>query len=187
MKIYDITSNMREIMDRMSEANIHDGSPSKEQSDAIKQAYSDFEAATGDLKTKVKNTISFALELRTEREAREAHIASIIENVIKKMADQNKRDLMKEEWLLGTVHGAMQAVGHYEAIKYEEFTVAMQKQPHSCVIDNLDALSKEYLRFIPAVAESTAPDKKKILADLKDGLVIAGASLSQVAYRLVIK
>lgn len=47
-------------------------------------------------------------------------------------------------------------------------------------------LPPEYLRIIPAVPESVEPDKKKIAADLKMGVIIEGARLVP-SVRLAIK
>jgi len=188
LKLYEINSVMRALMDTLSDLPLNaDGKPL----DAAAQAEHDaalaaFESTSNDLRTKLRAYVGYALELRVQREAREAAMDAIAKNVLQKMAAANERDLKKEAWLLGAVQGTMQSMA-MAPIKCDEFTIALQKLPKTVVISNEDALPSEYLRTIPAVAESTAPDKKKILADLKEGVVIAGAELSQDAYKLAVK
>lgn len=189
MKIYEITAVMRALMDTLSDRPINeDGKPLDPESQAEHDAaLVAFEGATDDLRTKLRAYVAYALELRTEREGRQAMMDAIAANVLDKMDKANQRDLKKEEWLLAQVHGSIQATGLPMPLKFPEFAINMQKMPQTCEITNSESLPAEYLRTIPAVAESTAPDKKKILADLKEGVVIAGAALSQVAYKLTVK
>lgn len=189
MKFYEITSVMRALMDTLSDLPLNEeGKPLDKDAQAEHDAaLAAFESTTDDMRTKLRAYVAYALELRTEREARQATMDAIVNNVLDKMNKANQRDLKKEEWLLAHVHGSIQAVGLPVPIKFPEFTINMQKMPLTAEIANADAIPSEYLRIIPAVAESTAPDKKKILAHLKDGVVISGAALSQAAYKLVIK
>ena len=188
MKIFEISAVIRSLMESLSSyEEPADEKAKAELEEAQKQAMGLLDEATGDLKTKVKAMTAYALELRTERESREARIDAIKRNILHPMELQNLRDQKKEQWLLETVQGALTSVSYTDPLKFEEFTVALQKMPLTAVIENPSSIPKDYLRVIPAVAESTAPDKKKILADLKDGVVIAGAKLSGISYKLVIK
>ena len=189
MKIYEITASVRALLDSLSDIAVDDGSTDAEKSAAAKEnqrIMDEFVVESKDLKDRIHWMVGYAKELKTEREAREAKIQKVVENILEPMNRANQRDLKKEDWLLATVKGAMTTV-HLDKLKFDEFTVALQKMPQTAVIDNVDALPPEYLRTIPAVSASTAPDKKKILTDLKDGVVVVGASLSQDAYKLVVK
>jgi hypothetical protein len=185
MKLYEITSVMRALLDTLSDNTPMSNSDEDRAEHAA--ALAAFEGTSDDFREKLRAMASYAIELKTEREARQAHMDLIVANVLEKMDKANKRDLAKEDWLLSAVHGAMNALNYTKPIVYETFTLALQKMPLTAVISNADALPKDYLRIVPAVAESSAPDKKKILTDLKDGIVITGAELSQPATKLVIK
>jgi hypothetical protein len=58
--------------------------------------------------------------------------------------------------------------------------------PPKVEIEDAAKLPAEYLREIPAVAASTAPDKKKLADDMKQGVIVAGAKLVP-GVRLAIK
>jgi hypothetical protein len=184
-KLYEITSAMRALMDTLSDAPMN--GDTDEAKAEHKLALAAFESTTDDLRQKLRAYTAYALELRVEREAREAHIAAIIANVIDKMHKANERDQKKENWLLEQVRTVSLATGMLTPMKFPEFTIALQKLPGSCVIKDEAALPTEYLRTVPAVAESRVPDKKKLLADLRDGLVIPGAALSEAQYALKVK
>ncbi len=180
---------MRALMDTLSDASLcedlqHGDIQAIADHQAAQQA---FDETTQDLHAKLRAYVAYALELRVERQAREAYMDAIVANVLDKMRRANERDQKKEEWLLGRVKEVVEQYQVPMPLKCKEFTIALQKLPPSCEITNENALPTEYLRHIPAVAASTAPDKKRILADLKDGVVIPGANMSKATYKLVIK
>jgi hypothetical protein len=189
MKLYEITGVMRALMDTISDLPLNeDGKPLDENAQAEHdKAMAAFQDTSNDMRDKMRAMTAYALELRVEREARQAMIDAIASNVLDKMNKANQRDLRKEEWLLSQVQGSIQMLGVPLPLKFPEFTINLQKQPQSVQVQDESAIPSEYLRTIPAVAESTAPDKKKIAADIKEGVVIPGVTLSDVTYRMTIK
>ncbi len=65
-------------------------------------------------------------------------------------------------------------------------TLSLVNNAPKVIIDDERILPLEYLREIPPVEASFAPDKKKIAADIKEGVVINGAHL-EPSVRLSIK
>jgi hypothetical protein len=186
MKLYEITDALRAIMGVLSEP-----APPVEAGEAYttwlqqrEAAQEAFDAAGGDLKHKLRAYVAFATELRVEREARAAKIDAIKANVIDKMLRQNERDAQKEEWLLSTARAVIDQFEVPMPLKFAEFTVALQKLPRCAEVVDPALLPAEYKRIVPEYSE---PDKRKILADLKEGVVIAGARLSAPACKLVVK
>jgi hypothetical protein len=186
VKLYEITEEMRALLHALSELSVNKDEEDEEARAMHAAALAAFEATTDDLRDKLRAYTAFALELRCEREARAAHMDAIIANVLDKMRRQNERDLRKEEWLLATVKTTIE---QYQAVpmslRFEEFTLKLQRLPPHCEITDARAIPADYLRHPPAPLPE--PDKKKLLDDLKEGVLIPGAALSRPEFKLVIK
>lgn len=88
-----------------------------------------------------------------------------------------------EERLRGYILTIMQAHG-IEKAKGTTTTFTVVKNPPSVDVVDEAALPVDYIRVVP---ETTAPDKKKLLSDLKDGKSIPGAALKDGGHRLQIR
>ena len=86
---------------------------------------------------------------------------------------ENKRILENRvEYLKSKIIDFMKATGQKSA-NAGTFKLTMRENK-SCEIENIDLIHMEYMREIPAKLE---PDKKSMLAALKNGEKISGASL----------
>ena len=184
MKLYEITAVMRSLLDTLSEAALSTDEDSAEALAAHAAAQAAFDATTEELESKLRAYIAFALELKVEREARQAQMDIIVSTVLDKMRKQNERDQKKEEWLMAQVEGTILQWHIPMPLKFKEFTLKLQKQPPRCEIADSSAIPPEYIRVIPASQE---PDKRAILADLKEGVIIPGVALAPAAFKLVVK
>lgn len=185
MKLYEITGMMRDILLRLAEPLPDQSDPNYELARFERESAERLLAGTEmDMKEKLRAYVAVAMELKCEREARLAEIDRIEANVLAKMRAQCERDARKEEWLMDT---AARVIAQFDVplpIKYKEFTLSRRKQPGACKVLDLDAVPLEYTRLVP---ESREADKKKILADLRDGVVIPGCALSAESYVLTVR
>lgn len=185
MKLYEIAELMREILSTLAEPEPDPDAPEYAIVMAERELARDALEQTGlDMKAKLHAYVALAQELRAEREARELEIERIEATVLERMRAQCKRDAAKEQWLMDT---AAQAIRQFEVplpIKYLEFTLSRRKLPPSVRVVDPRAVPEEYQRIVPELHE---PDKKKILADLKDGVVIPGVELAEGGYALTVR
>jgi hypothetical protein len=185
MKLYEITEVMREILMTLAEPV-----PAPDDPDyAIRMAEREAaEAALGqtemDMRDKLRAYVAVAQELKVEREARELEIARIESTVLERMRTANAQAARKEQWLMESAAAVIRQFDVALPLKYLEFTLSKRKNPPSCQILDPSMLPAEYFRIVP---ETREPDRKKILADLKDGVVIEGAKLADVTYTLTVR
>lgn len=187
MKLYEITDALRAIIARLAEtaAALDDDPDCADAQRAHAEAEAAYEAVGGDLRDKLRAYCAYALELRVEREARQAKMDAIVGIVLEPMRRQNERDEKQETWLLDTVKATIALHDVALPLKYDEFRVALQKLPAKVGRIDADLLPDGYWRAPPAPPRE--PDKRAILDDLKEGVVVPGASLAPLAYKLVIK
>ena len=88
---------------------------------------------------------------------------------------QNRRHTVENKiaGLKAYLDEAMKATG-IEKIKGNIFTIGFQKNPPSVEILNIKAIPGKY--FVP---QEPTPNKKMILAELKEGQIIPGAGIKQ--------
>lgn len=131
----------------------------------------------GDLNHKIEN-IGFAIRNR------EAILAGKQEAI--KAMEASAITIEKEiERLAKLAVDLLTATGHKKA-GGQALTLSVVPNQPKVVIEDENAIPAEYLREIPAVAASTAPDKKKLADDMKAGVIVAGAKLVP-SVRLAIK
>lgn len=122
----------------------------------------------GDLNDKLQN-LGFAIKNR------EAVLAGKQEAI--KSLEASAVSLEKEiERLKGLALSLLQATGHKKA-GGQYLTLSVVANPPKVEIEDQDKLPAEYLREIPPVPASTAPDKKKILDDAKQGVIVPGVKV----------
>lgn len=122
----------------------------------------------GDLNTKMEN-LGFAIKNR------EAILAGKQEAI--KAMEATAVSVEKEiERLKKLAIDLMTATNHKKA-GGSHLTLSVVPTPGKVEVDPAAVLQPEYLREIPPVPASTAPDKKKIGDDLKAGVIIEGARL----------
>lgn len=122
----------------------------------------------GDLNQKMEN-IGFAIRNR------EAILAGK-QDAIKAMEDSAISIEKEIDRLKKLAIDLLTATGHKKAGGQALMLSVVPNQP-KVVIEDEAALPAEYLREIPPIPASTAPDKKKIADDMKAGVIVAGAKL----------
>jgi hypothetical protein len=143
--------------------------------DAQLQIY--FDAIEGDFDRKVEN-IGFLIK---NREAVKVGKVAAITSM-EKSCEQIDKDVDRLKKMLAALlvaTGKKKVPGAY-------FDISWQNNAPSCDVIDEAEIPAPYWREIPPVPASKAVDKKAILADLKEGVVIPGAKLKQ-SIRLNIK
>lgn len=185
MKLYEITDVLREILMVLAEPEPDPQAADYDLQMAERQtALAALDRYEGDLKDKLRAYIALAQELRCEREARDAEIERIERNVLDRMRRANEHSARKEEWLMRSAQAVIEQFNVPLPLKYLEFTVSRRKNPACCKVLDPAALPAEYLRVVP---ETREPDKRKLLADLREGCIIPGAALSDAGYSLTVR
>lgn len=90
------------------------------------------------------------------------------------MKDRVKRTINHHNWLKDILAFSMKRLNVHK-VENHELTVAFSKNPPRVVIDDEQAIPCDYQK----VKTEQVVDKKKLRADLLDGLVIPGAHLEQ--------
>jgi hypothetical protein len=73
------------------------------------------------------------------------------------------------------LQGSMEAAG-LEKIKIDTFTIALQNNPPTLIVHNLNEIPAEFITIIP---EQHQPDKTAIKAAIKEGRKVPGVTLQQ--------
>lgn len=185
MKLYEINDVMRALIDTISDIplNEHGKAFSAEDQEMHDSAMLSFQDTSERMTDKIRAVIAYSLELDTQIEARAAQIDAIENNVLSKLRKANDRDQKKAVWLRDYASGAIQINALPMPMKFSEFTVALQKNPQSVEIHNSEAIPDEYKTLETVVKVS----KKMLGDDLKAGVIIPGAGLSPVSYRMTVK
>jgi hypothetical protein len=185
MKLYEITEVMREILMTLAEPEPAPDDPDYAILMAEREAAQDALGQTEmDLRDKLRAYVAVAQELKVEREARELEIARIESTVLERMRTANAQAARKEQWLMESAAAVIRQFDVALPIKYLEFTLGKRKSPPSCQVLDPSLIPDEYLRIVPEVRE---PDRKKLLTDLKEGVIIPGAKLADVTYTLTVR
>lgn len=156
MKLYEITKEYEEILN-----DLYD-----DQGEINPQALIKLEQNEMEMEKKAIAIASFIQNMNAEKEA--------IENAKSAMADREKRYKKRIDDLKGYLQMNMEKRG-INHIKCPLFEIKLKKCPVSVCIEDEDALPENYKRTKVEVA----PDKIKMLQDMKVGIIIPGASLQQ--------
>lgn len=128
--------------------------------------------ALDNLANKTNDTTEWYLKDRANKLAYIAWIQSEITRLTK-IVEREQRNVARSENLIERIFSRI-----YEGSKtiIGSFTL-VYTESKSCSIMNESLIPKEFLRIIPAVAETTAPDKNAIKASINDGKEVPGACI----------
>lgn len=163
MRLYDISEQFKELQN-MAE---NDESMAEAVRDTLELVESDFNE-------KAQAIVAVALNM-------ESDIAGIDEQ-IQRLTDRKKTIQNRTEWLRNYLRTNMAATG-IKKISCPLFTITLADPVKQVEITNEAELPDDYV----TVKTVIAPDKRKILADLKAGVDIQGACLVDGTQRLTIK
>lgn len=120
---------------------------------------------------KIRAVVAYALEIDARIKARD--------EAISRMLEANERDERSRQWFMEYVKDSMLAVGQ-KKVDFPEFGVSVRKNPRSVHIVDADAIPSEF----KTVVTITKIDKKRLANDLKEGVIIDGATLTPESYHL---
>lgn len=125
-----------------------------------------------ELANKSWETTEWYLKDRANKLAYIAWIESEIDR-LSKVASQEKKKVARSENLLERIFSKI-----YEgkAMVIWSFKLSYRSS-EAVLIENEAGIPKEFLRIIPAVAESTAPDKIAIKKAINEGIEVPGATI----------
>lgn len=209
MKLYELAAEYRNDVAKLQDCDM----PPEVVMDTI-------EGMQGDLTEKIKAVLIISMEIEAEADLRAVHA--------KRMAESSKAMAQRAEGLRSYAQIAIQNCGLSLPLKYPEFNVNLQKNPLSCEVSSAELLPSDMKTVevafalasnannltaddliaklalaginISAIQISVKPDKKAVLAALKeiDAINAAkapdqahdklpGASLNPVGYRVTVK
>lgn len=159
MKLYDISKDYIGLL----ESDI----PEDQLTDCL-------ESITDAIEDKASNIVAVVTTLDSDTTA--------IDNQIKRLQERKKAIVNNKERLKEYLRYNMEQTG-ITKIKHPLFNISLGKPTATAEIINTDELPDDYL----SVKTEIKPDKRKILSDLKQGVDIKGAKLSEGKSRLLIK
>lgn len=160
MKLHDITGQFKELYE------IEDLPP-----DVVADT---LEAITGEFEDKAKSIVAVSTNLSSD--------VAAIDAEIKRLNDRKQVLLNRDKSLREYLKNNMQASG-ITNIKCPLFSITLAKGRDIVVIHNETELPDQYMK--PKVTIS--PDKKQILADLKEGIDVPGAHIEKSQESIRIK
>lgn len=163
MKLYEISQQFAEL-EKLAE---DDASMIEAVSDTMELIAADFEEKAQAVVLVAKNM--------------EADITAI-DAELKRLTDKKKAIINRTDWLRNYLRNNMESTG-ISVIECPLFKITLSKPTRQVSVDDESALPDDYVN----VKTVLSPDKRKILADLKAGIEIQGASLVDGTSRLTIK
>lgn len=151
MKLYELTQNYLNLLDLLENPEV----PADIIQIALEEVEGNFEDKAENI-VKLIKSVEGDIKTYKEEELRLSTRRKTLENKVSNL----------KEYL----EGSLKAIGKTE-IKGKLFTLKIQKNAPSVVIDDVNTIPKEYLKIVEEV------DKKKIKEDLKNGLEIPGVKL----------
>lgn len=160
MKLYELVGQYKELQDM---------------DDMDPQAIADtLEGVTGDIQEKAQAIVAVRAGMESD--------ISAIDTEIARLQDRKKAIKNRDDSVRNYLKTNMEAAG-ITNIKCSLFSITLAKGRDVVVIDSEEDLPDEYV----SVKTTVAPDKKKILDDLKAGKDVAGARLGKTDTSLRIK
>lgn len=163
MKLYEISQQFAEL-EKLAE---DDASMIEAVSDTM-------ELITADFEEKAQAVVLVAKNMDAD--------ITVIDAELKRLTDKKKAILNRTDWLRNYLRNNMENTG-ISVIECPLFKITLSKPTRQVSVDDESALSDDYVNVKAVVS----PDKRKILADLKAGIEIKGASLVDGTSRLTIK
>lgn len=165
MKLYEISQQYADVQ------KLIDSDDTESMAEAISET---MQLIEGDFQEKAVNVVLFTQNIESDIEALDTEIKRLQD---KKKAIQNKAEGMREYLRMN-----MSATG-INKISCPLFNITLSAPQKQVEITNESQLPDEYV----TVKTVITPDKRKILADLKEGVNVAGAVLVDGTQRLTIK
>ena len=152
MKLYELTQNYLNLLDLLENPEV----PAEIIQSALAEVEGNFEDKAENI-IKLIKSVEGDIKAYKEEELRLSTRRKTLENKVANL----------KEYL----ESSLKAIGKNE-IKGKLFTLKIQKNAPSVIIDDLNTIPKEYLKESLILV-----DKTKLKEDLKNGLEIAGARL----------
>lgn len=156
MKLYELSQNFRNLQQVLENAG--------EDENLKELVINSMKELECDLSTKVENIVRLIKNLQAEVEALKAEE--------KRLARERKIRENKIENLQGYLFDTINELEKKE-VKGGIFTVSIKKNPPKTVVEELNAIPKQFIVNTPSV------DKKMLKEALKNGEIIEGAKLVQ--------
>ncbi len=156
MSLYDLTADWQQVYD-MEELDV--------------ETWADtLESIEGEIKDKAINIGYVVKNLEADEAAIDAEI--------KRLQAKKKVVVKKKQGLKDYLQNSMIAVG-IEKIKSAVFNIRIQKNPKSLKFDNEEQFMRNEFYDNYFIPQPPKLDKKQMLEDLKNGVVIEGVELQQ--------
>lgn len=156
MKLYELSQNFKNLQQVLENAG--------EDENLKELVINSMKELECDLSTKVENIVRLIKNLQAEVEALKAEE--------KRLAKERKTRENKIENLQGYLFDTISGLEKRE-VKGGIFTVSIKKNPPKTVVEDLNAIPKQFIVNTPSV------DKKMLKEALKNGEVVEGAKLVQ--------
>ena len=137
-----------------------------DEAETTEEAIEAIEAVYGDITIKAQNICKLLRSLEGEAMAFASEITRLQE---RRQAIENKAAGLKEYMRTGMLMAGI------EKLKAGTFSLALQKSPLSCAVLDQAAIPEEYRRIVV----ETKIDRKAILDDVKQGVVVPGVEITQ--------
>lgn len=156
MKLYELSQNFRNLQQVLENAG--------EDENLKELVINSMKELECDLSTKVENIVRLIKNLQAEVEALKAEE--------KRLAKERKIRENKIENLQGYLFDTISGLEKRE-VKGGIFTVSIKKNPPKTVVEDLNAIPRQFIVNTPSI------DKKMLKEALKNGEIIEGAKLVQ--------
>lgn len=156
MKLYELAEQYNEVFDLLDNPEWDE--------DTVAEMLASIE---DDIDVKVEGYARIIRNLEAEQE--------LCKREADRFAKRAKSKANEVDWLKRNLQNMLYMTGRRE-VKTDLFNIRIQKNPHSLIMDTED------LREIPRcylIEQDPKVDKKRIMADLKDGLELTFAHLEQ--------
>lgn len=165
MKLYEITNEMLQIIEAINSLNLPEEGNTLRISELEK--LNEFDDWSQSFKEK-------AIAISSYIKNKEAELTAV-KDAMDKMNKRKKRLEREIEYFESYLKEHMEKIGLNEIKDSPYFVIKIKQNPHSVTIINEESIPNEYKKERIDISI----DKKKLLEDLKMGLIIEGAELSQ--------
>lgn len=164
--LYELTGNRLELQQKLEVLNFDEDTVL----DTLEANSTDLAEKVADYGYVIRNRTSFADSMTAE-----------IERMTVRRDAELKRIAAIEKWLLDSMIAC-----NFLKVEAPAFTLSVQNNPHKVEVLDEKQIPEDYWHTLEPKPPVAAPDKRLILAALKDGHHVPGCVMTQSA-RLVIK